>query len=229
MGVAVEKVERSQAVPYLLHRHYARCVPSIVYSFGLFVDGALCGVCVFGTSANPKNNEIGGYKAIELVRFFIEDEISIKNAASYFLSRCLCMIPKNTMVVSYADPHSGHNGYIYQATNWYYVGQGQRKDGKYDYGVIGFVDNSSGKKMHARTFGGKFGVCDGANAKAHGFTRTFTKPKHKYLYFTGKNKNAAYEATGLNRVPYPKGENIRYDTGAFPGITESLPIFGDKP
>lgn len=222
----VDRIDHTLAKPFLLYRHYARRIPAMSFSFGLFdVTGSLVGVCVFGSPANYKSNSIGGYKGIELVRLFIEDAC-IKNTLSFFLSRCLKMLPKDLMVISYADPHNGHNGYIYQATNWFYAGQGQRKDGGWDSGVIGFIENSTGKNWHARSFGIKFGPCNAENAKLHGFTRTFLAPKHKYFYFTGKRKEIAYGKLGLKRIPYPKGDNVRYDTGSFP---ESTDLFSSLP
>jgi hypothetical protein len=208
-------IDHSKAKPFLLYRHYARRIPAMSYSFGLLLDGTIVGVCVFGSPANKSSNTIAGFRGIELVRLFVE-EGCIKNTTSWFLSRCLKMLPSNIMVVSYADPHNNHHGYIYQATNWYYTGQGQRKDGGWDSGVTSFIDNATGKQIHARSFGIKFGACTSENAIKNGFIRVFTKPKHKYFFFTGKHKEDAYKKLGLKKMPYPKGDNIRYDTGSFP-------------
>mgnify|MGYP006969545401 FL=1 len=38
------------------------------------------------------------------------------------------MIQAPCCVVSYADDSRGHNGYIYQATNWIYTGKNQVHD-----------------------------------------------------------------------------------------------------
>lgn len=221
----IKQIDHNLAKPFLLHRHYARRIPAMSFSFGIYVSGKLVGVCVFGSPANKSSNLIAGYKGIELVRLFIEDGM-VKNTTSFFLSRCLRMLPKNMMVVSYADPHNNHHGYIYQATNWYYTGQGQRKDGGRDSGVTAFVCNATGKQMHARSFGLKYGVCNAENAIKHGYTRVFTKPKHKYFYFTGKHKEKAYDKLGLKRAPYPKGDNVRYDTGSF---QEDMDLFSLPP
>jgi len=212
--IKIEKIERDMAIPFVKYKHYAKRVPSMIHIYGLFYDSKLSGVCVFGSSANRANNVIGGEKAIELVRLFIDDDVSKhKNITSYFLSKCLKFLPDNLVVVSYADCHNNHAGYIYQATNWFYTGQGQRKNGRFDSGVTSFTRDIDGKKFHARSFSMLYGSCTAKNAKDNGFTRIFDKPKHKYIYFTGNGKSKKKffeEKLGLKRMPYPKSKNVRY-------------------
>ena len=38
------------------------------------------------------------------------------------VSKCLKLLPRPMIIVSYSDTRQGHNGYIYQATNWIYTG-----------------------------------------------------------------------------------------------------------
>jgi len=211
--IEVVDISREDALPFVKYKHYAKRVPAMSYLYGLYFHGLLRGVCIFGSSANRSNNTIGGSKAIELVRLFVDDEVSVhRNMTSYFLGKCLKRLPRGLAVVSYADCHNNHAGYIYQATNWFYCGQGQRKNGRFDSGVTSFIRDSDGKKFHARSFADKYGACTGPNAKAHGFTRVFDKPKHKYLYFTGNGRATAsfFANLGLKQQEYPKTENVRY-------------------
>ena len=212
--IKISQIPRSLAIPFVKYKHYAKRVPAMSYIYGLYYDETLSGVCIFGSPANRSNNEIGGKKAIELVRLFVDDNVSSnKNITSFFLGACLRMLPKKLAIVSYADCHNNHAGYIYQATNWFYCGQGQRKNGRFDSGVTSFVRNEDGKKFHARSFGMKFGKCTAENAHINGFTRIFNKPKHKYIYYTGKGKDKIrfFANLGLVSQPYPKSENIRYE------------------
>jgi hypothetical protein len=60
----------------------------------------------------------------ELTRLVLLDEVP-KNSESKFIGWTLKWLAKNTdlvALISYADPLFGHNGTIYQATNWIYTG-----------------------------------------------------------------------------------------------------------
>ena len=135
----VESIDSKETYDWLLHKHYAKRIPSISYAFGLFEDKVLIGVCTFGS---PASNSlcIGvcgvNYKSqvIELNRLCVNDN-SIKNLTSYFLGRCLKILPTPKIVVSYSDTQQNHNGYIYQATNWIYTGATKERTD------IGFEDN----------------------------------------------------------------------------------------
>ena len=204
----VESIKSKETYDWLLHKHYAKRVPSISYAFGLFKKKELVGVCTFGSPASPslcvgvcgkkyKN------KVIELNRLCIEDGLGM-NVASYFVSFCLNMLKKERVVVSYADTDMNHNGYIYQATNWIYTGATiERTD-------IGFEDNS-----HSRHYDKNIDYSKNRKKRSS---------KHRYIYFTGnktqkKNmlKNLKYKIE-----PYPKGENKRYDASYKPTIQYKL-------
>jgi hypothetical protein len=211
MNYTVRKISKNTVKPYLLHRHYAKRMCPMNYCFGLFDGNELLGVCVFGGSANRNNNHIDEYKIIELNRLFTEDDLE-KNSLSYFVSQCLSMLPKPLIVISYADPNKGHSGYIYQATNWLYFGQGHRQDGAIDTGITSFI--KCGKEFHAKTVSSLIGSSSKATAEEHGYTRLFLQPKHKYCYLVGdkRQKKAMMKAIKYPILPYPKGENKRYDT-----------------
>lgn len=120
----VESIPKEETYDWLIHKHYAHCLPNIIYSFGLFdKDKILQGVCCYGTPANNHNNLMGKFRQIELVRLVI-NELNIKNILSFFVSRTFEMLDKPLSLISYADDGKNHHGYIYQATNWIYTGLG---------------------------------------------------------------------------------------------------------
>lgn len=62
---------------------------------------------------------------LELVRLVCIDDTP-KNTESYFISRTLNYLKKNTdykLIVSYADPHFGHEGIVYRASNFIFYGR----------------------------------------------------------------------------------------------------------
>ena len=88
-GYTVRQIPPKQTHDWLLRKHYAHRIPSIMYSFGLYSENILAGICCFGNPANKNLNEIiEGYPAIELQRLVINDGLS-KNSASYFIARSI--------------------------------------------------------------------------------------------------------------------------------------------
>lgn len=193
----VETIPPWATKPFLLHIHYARRMPNIMYSFGLFKDAELIGVCTYGKPASPnlcagiagKENKD---KVIELNRLAILPEHSGKNYGSYLVAHSLKMLPRGTYVVSYADQGGwSHVGYVYQATNWLYTGMTKPRTDTYS------------KAGHPRHY-------------EKGETRrTERTAKHRYVYLVGNKKDKRQMLAQL-RYPivkeYPKGDERRYDT-----------------
>lgn len=185
---------------WLLNKHYAHRLPSISYSFGLYSD-ILCGVLTIGKPASPnlcdgvcgKNNSEYVY---ELNRLVINEGLD-KNVLSYFVSQSLSLLPK-MILVSYADTGQHHTGYIYQATNWIYTGKTKERT---DIGSNG---------NHSRHYD-----------KSQDYTtnRVFRSSKHRYIYFIGNKfwKKRWSRELNYKTIPYPKGDNIRYDASYKPG------------
>lgn len=122
----VKSIDSYLCKDWLLNKHYAKRICSISYSFGLFNENVLIGVCTFGMPASPTLCEsICGknYKDIvlELNRLIVNNNLE-KNVLSYFVSSCLNMLPKPKIIVSFSDLNMNHNGYIYQACNFIYTG-----------------------------------------------------------------------------------------------------------
>lgn len=112
---------------WLLYKHYAKRIPQIIYSFGLYEGKYLIGVCTFGKppSSNLAESICGKDYAdivLELNRLVVNDNLE-KNVLSYFVSSCIKMLPKPSIVVSFSDANMGHHGYIYQSCNFIYTGK----------------------------------------------------------------------------------------------------------
>jgi hypothetical protein len=123
----IKSIDSFQCKDWLLNKHYAKRLCSISYSFGLFENNILIGVCTFGMPPSSTLAEsICGEKyskiVLELNRLVVNDGLE-KNTLSFFVSNCLRMIPKPNIIVSFSDANMGHNGYIYQACNFLYTGK----------------------------------------------------------------------------------------------------------
>ena len=144
----VKPIKKELCKEWLLCKHYAKRVPSISYSFGLFKDTILVGVLTFGMPpSSTLASSICGekYKSIvlELNRLVVNEGLD-KNSLSYFVSNSISKLPKPKIIVSFSDNNMFHNGYIYQATNFIYTGQ-TTNDVKY-------LDKE-GKEFHFRNLG----------------------------------------------------------------------------
>lgn len=148
--LTVKKIPVKTARGYIASFHYSKTMPdSTLYTFGLFYQETLCGVCTFGMGCG-KNQYTAIYPNVkngeycELTRLWLEDSLG-RNSESYFISRCLKALPKTIkFVISFSDEKQGHFGYIYQATNFIYLGK--NKGGK-------MLVTEDGVEKHPRLLG----------------------------------------------------------------------------
>ena len=141
-------IESKETYDWIKKRHYAKRMPSISYAFGLYNDSDMVGVCTYGMppSSTLAESIVGKdlkQYVIELNRLISEDNLP-KNALSFFVASTLKMLPKDFVVVSFADANMGHNGYIYQATNFIYTGVSSNTSKLID---------KYGKEFHFRNIG----------------------------------------------------------------------------
>jgi len=206
-------IKSAEVEPWLLQKHYAKRMCPISYAFGVYRDTQLIGVVTYGMPASS-SLRIGlcGEKwmdnVIELNRLCCENE---KNVASILVGRSLQMLPKPSIVISYADTEQGHVGYVYQATNFIYTGLSAKRT---DWRLKGLehlhgqtiADMSRGQENRAQWMRDKFG---------DDFYLQDRSRKHRYVYFVGskKQKKLMLEALKYKIEPYPKGESMRYDAG----------------
>ena len=184
MQYTVSPISRNQCAPYVLGIHYAKRWPSISYAFGLFLGGDLCGIVSYGTPASaPLRKGIAGDdhkgSVIELNRLCLKH--NIKNEASILVGRSLKLLPKNKIVVSFADISQGHSGYVYQATNFIYCGLSAKRT---DWKIKGK------EHLHGQTIADEFrGTKNRAKAMRDKYGDDFylaPRPrKHRYIFIVG--------------------------------------------
>lgn len=181
--------------PWLLEKHYAKRMCPVSHAFGLYVEGNLSGVVTYGVPASPslcmgvcgiENKDI----VLELNRLCLND--GINNGASYLVSKSLQMLPKPTIVVSYADTAMGHVGYIYQASNFLFTGTTKER-----------TDMASEDGKHSR------------HSLGNRHNRVNRSAKHRYVFFVGSKsqKNNLLKQLNYEIKPYPKGDTQRYNAG----------------
>lgn len=127
----VRIIAQKIAKPYIIEHHYSHTYPAGCVNLGLFLEDELIGVIVFGLSCQAKMASsivtiLKQYDYYELQRLHIMD-CTPSGAESWFISKAFDWLKTNkpniVMLVSFADPYEGHEGTVYQATNWNYVGK----------------------------------------------------------------------------------------------------------
>jgi hypothetical protein len=218
----IKSIEKNQTTEWLKYKHYAKRIPPIEYSFGLFNnENILNGVITYSTpvSSNLRgifNNE---FKLIELNRLVINEGLE-KNCLSFFVSQSLKMLPSPLVIISYADTSQNHHGYIYQATNFIYTGLSAKRT---DWKIKGLehlhgatiADLSRGKENRAEWMRQKYG---------DNFYLEDRPRKHRYFYFIGSKNDCKKMKKMLpyDIEPYPKGDNKRYNSDYNPSIQGRL-------
>jgi hypothetical protein len=309
MNYEVKSIDYQDCKEWFLKKHYAKRMCHIIYCFGLFDNDILKGVISFGMPPSSTLSEsiVGDvYKkyVIELNRLVLDDNMP-KNTLSFFVSTAIKKLPKPKIIVSFSDKNMGHNGYIYQSTNFIYTGLTSnivqwvdklgnefhfrnighlQKSNKFNFKMykkrknehlINRKDIANYLRKNKGNFKGRdldilFAykhTCDHWFRLDAGFSfpsiedwiklkqilkfddtfddvmldyelvplvtdiveklqlkKISIEPKHRYLYIHGSKtqKHKIKSIIKLNSLPYPKGNNRRYDTSYNPTIQQKI-------
>lgn len=183
----VEHCPLSHIALFIEKWHYSKNVNGLAYDYCfklLDSENNLIGGMIYGDIAMAdvwKKYASNKKDLIELKRLCCIDKTP-KNTESYFIGKTLKWLKKNTnikKVISYADKTFGHEGIIYKASNFKFMGE--TKPGK----VIWY----HGKRYHDKTIRTKY------NGELKPFAKKISealkngeayyaesKPKNVYLY-----------------------------------------------
>ena len=198
--VQVIQIQPKETYQWLLEKHYAKRIPQIMHAFGLYVDGVLKGVVTYGIPASPAlcmgicGKEYSD-KVLELNRLCLME--NNKNESSFLVSHSIQLLPKPTIVVSYADTSQGHVGYVYQATNFLYTGLSANR---VDWTIKGM------EHKHSKTISDGMTLESIKEKYGDDFYYTERSRKHRYIFFHGSksDKKAMRKLLKYNIEPYPK-------------------------
>jgi len=188
----VEEITFNDTKPFILNIHYAKRMPSISYSIGLFYKDNLVGCVCYGyPPSTALKIGIAGEQfkknVIELNRLVLKN--NNKNEASFLVGNSFKLLPKNTIIVSYADISQKHVGYVYQATNFIYTGLSAKRT---EWQMIGVNKHS-------------FTICEtyslNERKKNKDKFKLIDRPrKHRYLYLIGDKK---FKKNVIKNLKYP--------------------------
>jgi hypothetical protein len=129
--------------------HYSHNVNGVKIDrcFSVKHNNQLCGGVIYGSLSTTAWKKFAQQEdeVLELRRLVLLDEVG-KNSESHVVGRTIRWIkqhrPDVRVIVAYADPMYGHDGLIYRASNFRYLGlSGSDK---------GYTDPQTGKTYHSR-------------------------------------------------------------------------------
>jgi Ni,Fe-hydrogenase III small subunit len=202
-------IKNEETYPWLLEKHYAKRIPQIMFAFGLYDDNKLKGVITYGIPASPSlcmgicGKEYSN-KVLELNRLCLME--NNKNESSFLVANSIKLLPKPTIVVSYADTSQGHVGYVYQSTNFLYTGLSANR---VDWTIKGL------EHKHSKTISDGMTLLSIKEKYGDDFYYTERSRKHRYIIFHGSKTDKKIMRSKLmyEVMPYPKGDSKTYNSG----------------
>lgn len=172
--------DKKECREFIIKNHYSQTCPiNIKYAFKLLKYNKLIGVCLFSAPSRTNITVPNATKILELTRLYIYDGTP-KNTESYFIGTCLRWLKVNTdleAVVSFSDPTEGHQGTIYKATNFKFIGQ---TTPNYHYVTL------EGKRIHKKQVWDRAkanNITEQEQAKQENLTKVLELPKNKFVYY----------------------------------------------
>lgn len=155
--------------------HYSKKMPAgKCYRLGVWEDDKFVGALVFAWGANKSLSSPYGLQmteCVELVRVACRRHIlPITKFVSMAIKKLKSDNPGIRLIISFADSHQGHVGTIYQAGNWFFLGETAPK---FDYKM---PDNSI---LNRRAYTGK-GFNGTVRPLPSGATKVNSPPKLRY-------------------------------------------------
>ena len=154
------------------HWHYSKIVPGgRLVRYGVWENGKFIGAIIYGCGVNPNIGsflKLEMHEITELLRVALNNhQAPVSKIVAISMKLLKKDFPKIRALVSYADPEQNHKGKIYQAMNWYYIGDTKPA----------FKYSKNGKFFHQRTM---------VNRDLSTYKKVKTKPKYKYCYLFDK-------------------------------------------
>lgn len=198
----VREIKPVETHPFLLEIHYAKRLPMICFSYGLFANDELVGVITYGRTSSPGTakalvGENEKNRVYELNRLCLKN--NLKNEASILISKSLKLLPKGLIILSFADSSQNHVGYVYQATNFKYYGKTLAKNeialkSSPSTHSLSIYDQSKNQTDRIGYLKEKYG--DDLYWRKRSI-------KHRYVYITGNDKSLL-NLINYKQLPYPK-------------------------
>lgn len=204
LDLIVEPCDFKAAKYAVTHWHYSKSMPTPpVIKFGVWELGTFVGCVLFSRGANKnlgKKHGLDVTQVCELTRVALNEHMSNVSQIVSMALRSLKKSQSIRLVYSYADPHEGHHGGIYQAMNWIYTGE---TPSGYKY------EDTTGRIWHQRQVSSSgWKLQYGEMRKVPVISeckKVFQPGKHRYLYPLDRAMRRQIEPLAQ---PYPKRADV---------------------
>jgi len=205
----------------VMNWHYSRQMPvGKLVTFGAWEHSKFIGAVIYGRGASPALGAAFGLdqtEVCELVRVALTKH---EAPVTQIVARSLKLLRQTNcglrLVISFADPHEGHHGGIYQAGGWVYNGDSPSA-----------VEHLyKGKWHHSRNlrptgWGTLPEVARLSDAEKRALPTRRKPGKHRYLYPLDKAMRRRIAPLAL---PYPRGSSLNGEMPTSPvGGSGSIP------
>lgn len=166
------EIDKTIAIPFVHKYHYSKILPRLTKKYlGVMDNAELIGVITLGWGTQPlqtitsifRNHDLKTSDYFEIGKMCFLPKINNSNNGSKIMSLLVKWAKQNTDILflyTLADGIMGKCGYIYQASNFKYIG-------KFKTSV--YMDRNTGEKIHPRS---AKELCK-ENAKYEGKTKVF--------------------------------------------------------
>lgn len=150
----IEELPKEEAVEFVQKYHYSKILPRLTkYYLGIYHDGELQGVITLGWGTQPLQtikkifykHDMKTENYLEIGKMCFLPKCNNSNFGSMAIKCLVKWLKKNTSVMylyTLADGIMGKCGYVYQASNFVYIG-------KFKTSV--YRDKKTGEKIHPRS------------------------------------------------------------------------------
>lgn len=236
---AIQEIPEEQAVRFIRQYHYSKVMPRLnKFYLGFFVERRLSGVVVLGWGTQPLQtirklfpcHVLRTTDYIEIEKMcFLPDFNHNKCFGSLAISQMVKWLKANTSYLylyTLADGIMGKCGYVYQASNFQYVGS---------FTTSVYRDSVTGEKIHPRSARLLLEENAAFDGVAKRYWLTFGYCQHKgiekingrmfrYLYpLTKRGRRILQSYPEYQALSYPKDKDLYYSVRSAPGIYTPIP------
>ncbi len=210
-NAVVKRIDRETAKRIILEYEWLGTMSTTSKHYGIYFDGVCGGVACYGNNCTANHNAPKEF-GLEKKQFWTLARGACVHwtpvgAASKLIAQSLKLLkedlPEARLVIAYSDTNAGEIGTVYQATNWYYIGDGCRK-------TVNYYNEQLGRKFDERQLDKlrKDMGCTRPEVrqmlKDSGWKIENKAIKHKYIFLLGSKKEKKEILKRITVRPYPK-------------------------
>lgn len=235
MDIYIMEIEKQFATDFVQTFHYSQIMPRLTKHYlGIYNGNVLCGVVTLGWGTQPlqtikklfPDSDYVTADYLEIGKMCFSPQFNNSNFGSMALSKLVKWCKTHTNIkflYTLADGIMGKCGYVYQASNFRYIG---------NFKTSVYMDTATGEKIHPRS--AKTLCIENAEwegkEKVFWLTDDFCKFKgidkinglmFRYIYPMDKEARKVIEKT-FPVMPNPKDTDLKFEKRISKGVFEEI-------